>query len=111
MTFNEYQRLAMRTSNPDLSRDEHIINGVLGLNGEGGEAADLVKKHKYQGHELNKARIIKELGDCLWYIAETATALDVALDDLAWENILKLEARYPDGFDSERSVNRKVGDV
>lgn len=111
MTFSEYQRLAMRTSNQSLARNEHLANGALGLAGEAGEACDLIKKFLFQGHELNRERVIKELGDVLWYVAETANALDVSLDDVAWGNILKLEARYPEGFDADKSVHRKDGDV
>ena len=63
MTVNEYQRLAMTTLNPALDRKEVLINSVMGLCGESGEAIDIVKKWLAQGHELDKARLAKELGD------------------------------------------------
>lgn len=106
MTGNEYQRLAMTTLNPALSKQDVLINGVMGLCGESGEAIDLVKKHLHQGHELDKENLIKELGDIAWYLAETAYALDVDLDEVLERNIAKLKARYPEGFDTEKSIHR-----
>ena len=106
MTINEYQRLAMTTLNPALDRRDVLINGVMGLCGEAGEAIDIVKKHLAQGHELDREKLIKELGDVAWYLAETAYALDVSLEDVLQRNIDKLRARYPEGFDTKRSVER-----
>lgn len=107
MQGNEYQKLAMTTLNPALSKQDVLINGVMGLCGESGEAIDLVKKHLHQGHPLDREKLIKELGDIAWYLAETAYALDVALDDVLEQNIAKLRARYPEGFDTDRSIHRK----
>ena len=76
MNANEYQKLAMTTLNPELSKKDVLINGVMGLCGEAGEAIDLVKKHLHQGHTLDRDGLIKELGDIAWYLAETAYALD-----------------------------------
>ena len=106
MTINEYQKLAMTTLNKDLTEKEVLINGVMGLCGESGEAIDLVKKWLAQGHELDKDKLIKEIGDVAWYIAEIATALDVTLEEVLARNIEKLKARYPDGFKYEDSLNR-----
>ena len=83
MTPNEYQRLAMTTLNPSLEKKDILINGVMGLCGEAGEAIDIVKKHLAQGHELDREHLIKELGDIAWYLAETATALLLARSDMA----------------------------
>ena len=106
MTINEYQKLAMTTLNPALDKKDVLINGVMGLCGESGEAIDIVKKHLAQGHELDRDKLIKELGDVAWYLAETATALDVDLEEVLAGNIAKLKARYPEGFSAERSINR-----
>lgn len=106
MTANEYQRQALRTLNPALDKRDVLINGVMGLCGEAGEAIDIVKKHLAQGHELDREGLIKELGDVAWYLAETAWALDVPLEEVLQRNLDKLRARYPDGFDSERSIGR-----
>ncbi len=106
MTINEYQRLAMTTRNPKLDRRDTLINGVMGLCGEAGEAIDIVKKHLAQGHELDRERLIGELGDIAWYLAETAMVLDITLEEVLTRNIEKLRKRYPQGFDTERSVHR-----
>ena len=79
MTINEYQSLAMRTLNPELDRKDVLINSVMGLCGESGEAIDIVKKWLAQGHELDKEHLAKELGDVAWYLAEAATALNICL--------------------------------
>ena len=107
MTINEYQKLAMKTLNPKLGKKDVLINGVMGLCGESGEVIDIVKKHLAQGHELDREKLIKELGDVAWYLAETAYALDVDLETVLEGNIDKLRKRYPEGFASERSVNRE----
>lgn len=106
MTVNEYQKLAMTTLNPELPKKNVLINGVMGLCGESGEAIDIVKKHLAQGHDLDREGLIKELGDVAWYLAETAYALDVTLEDVFARNVDKLKARYPEGFNTDRSVNR-----
>ena len=106
MTGNEYQKLAMTTLNPSLSQQDILLNGVMGLCGESGEVIDLIKKHLHQGHPLDTTAITKELGDIAWYLAETAYALGVPLDDIFQQNIDKLKARYPAGFDTQRSIHR-----
>ncbi len=107
MTINEYQTFALRTLNPELSEKDVLINGVMGLCGESGEAIDLVKKHLAQGHPLEAEKLAKELGDIAWYLAETAHAIGYSLEDILQMNIDKLAARYPEGFSSDRSMNRE----
>ena len=107
MTVNEYQQLAMTTLNPSLDRKDVLINGVMGLCGESGEAIDIVKKWLAQGHDLDTEKLAKELGDIAWYLAETATALGLDLEDVFAANIEKLKKRYPEGFDSRRSIYRE----
>lgn len=111
MTPNEYQELAMRTAPEDLTRTELMVNSALGLAGESGEYSDLIKKHLYQGHELDKHHLAKELGDILWYVAMGCEALGVSMEEVMAMNIMKLKKRYPDGFDSERSQHRVKGDI
>jgi len=106
MTINEYQKLAMTTLNPELNEKEVLINGVMGLCGESGEVIDLVKKHLAQHHELDKEKMIDELGDVAWYLAEVAYVLGVDLEAVLQRNIEKLKKRYPEGFDQERSIHR-----
>ena len=116
MTPNEYQRNAMRTaSGISMSCPENLLlQGVMGMSGESGEALDIVKKIIFQGHELNEAtkeHLIRELGDVLWYVATTAEALDVPLETVMQVNVDKLRARYPMAFDTERSQHREEGDT
>ena len=111
MKVNEYQKLAMTTLNPELSKKDVLINSVMGLCGESGEAIDIVKKWLAQGHELDREHLLKELGDVAWYLAEAATALDVPLEDIFRANIEKLKKRYPDGFKAEESQKRLNGDI
>ena len=111
MTINEYQRLAMTTLNPALDQKDVLINGVMGLCGESGEAIDIVKKWLAQGHELDKEKLAKELGDIAWYLAETAYALEIPLEDILQANLDKLRKRYPEGFETKRSLVRLQGDL
>ena len=111
MNINEYQHLAMTTLNPELSKRDVLINSVMGLCGESGEAIDIVKKWMAQGHDLDKAHLAKELGDIAWYLAEAATALDLPLEDIFQANLDKLKKRYPDGFESQKSLVRLKGDL
>lgn len=111
MRVNEYQEAAMTTLNPALDKKDVLINSVMGLCGESGEAIDIVKKWLMQGHELDKEHLIKELGDVAWYLAEAATALDVPLETVLQGNLDKLRQRFPNGFETEASVHRKEGDI
>ena len=111
MTINEYQQRAMATLNPNLKDRDVLINSVMGLCGESGEAIDIVKKWLAQGHLLDKAHLASELGDVAWYLAEAATALDLDLEDILQANLDKLERRYPEGFSTEKSVSREKGDI
>lgn len=107
MELNEYQELAQRTSNKALDLRGHLFNGVLGLSGEAGECADLVKKHYFQDARPMIDRLVDELGDVLWYVAETARAIDVTLEEVATHNVEKLRRRYPEGFEAEKSLHRE----
>jgi NTP pyrophosphatase (non-canonical NTP hydrolase) len=107
MTLNEYQELAQRTSNKALDNKGHLFNGVLGLAGEAGECADLVKKCYFQDARPIDDDLIDELGDVLWYVAETAMALGLTLEEVAVRNVEKLKKRYPEGFEAERSLHRE----
>lgn len=136
MTINEYHKEALRTEaygcpyytnnigntrlqsghvdgyvEGRIGRAGRLINGLMGLNGEAGEAIDILKKHLFQGHELDREHLAKELGDVAWYLAVTADALGYTLEEILTMNVQKLRARYPDGFDSDKSVHRKEDDL
>ena len=106
MILDEYQQLAARTLGRDRTHEQQLANAALGLTGEAGEVAEVIKKHLFHATPLDQDALVKELGDCLWYVAAFATVLDLSLDDIAQRNIDKLRRRYPDGFDTERSRNR-----
>lgn len=104
---NEYQELALRTANPDLSPSQSLQEGLMGLCGEAGECVDILKKYLFQGHaELDIEHLAEELGDVAWYLAISAAALGYDLEEIFKINIEKLQKRYPNGFEAERSVNR-----
>lgn len=111
MQANDYQKEAMKLLNPKLDNRDVLINGVMGLCGESGEVIDIVKKWLAQGHQLDKERMKSELGDVAWYLAETATALDVPLEQIFQANLDKLHKRYPQGFSTEGSINRASDDL
>lgn len=111
MQVNEYQKAAMATLNPALDKQDVRINSVMGLCGESGKAIDIVKKWLMQGHELDKEHLVRELGDVAWYLAEAATALDIPLEAVFQGNLDKLRQRFPNGFDTGASVNRKENDL
>ena len=112
--FDEYQELALRTASKESLVDEStMLNAAaLGLNGEAGEIADHVKKLMFHGHPLDdttRDKIAKEIGDILWYCAMAARGIGLDLGDVATMNVEKLRKRYPDGFSTERSLNRPHG--
>lgn len=111
MTINEYQKAAYRTANQSLTDSQQLQNGLMGLNGESGECIDILKKHLFQGHDLDKYHIAKELGDVAWYLAVSAQALGFDLETILRMNVEKLKARYPHGFDAGHSQHRSSGDI
>ena len=94
---------------------ERLLTAAIGINAEGGEFLEIVKKIAFQGKEFNaaeKEHLKVELGDVLWYVAQACIALDLSLDDVIARNISKLAARYPEGhFNSYFSENRRIDDI
>lgn len=112
MTINEYQTAALRTAQTDkLLASDLLLNSALGLCGESGEVADLVKKFRFQGHDLDFEHIAKELGDIAWYLAVGSYAIGYDLETILQMNVDKLKARYPNGFSTDRSLHRDKNDV
>lgn len=127
MTGKEYQTLAMRTNDGGCferlqssmgidyelvepwseTMTADLINGVMGLCGESGEFADIVKKLIFHKHPIDINSLKKELGDVMWYVAMCCNALNISLDDVMQGNIDKLKKRYPDGFSTDASINRE----
>jgi NTP pyrophosphatase (non-canonical NTP hydrolase) len=106
--MNEYQALAERTAGAGREGERRQIVAALGLAGEAGEFANMVKKMIAHGHPISADELAEELGDVMWYLAEAATACGLTLNDIAQMNVDKLRARYPEGFSEERSINREV---
>lgn len=91
-----------------------LLTAAIGMSSENGEFSEIVKKCVFQGKEFNRKEryhMKRELGDILWYLANAATALGYNLDEIMFENIEKLETRYPNGFEVFRSENRAEGDL
>lgn len=110
MEMNKYQQAAARTIRPGISCVEKVFHALHGMVSEIGELHGLYQK-VYQGHTLDEEHAKKELGDLLWFIAEYCTAQGWTLEEIAQKNIDKLIARYPQGFESERSIHRQEGDI
>lgn len=106
MNLKEYQFKSARTLNEELTREQVLSNMMMGIQGESGEMADIIKKHLYQGHELDKYHIEEEIGDVMFYIANLCNLLNIDLEAAIEGNYNKLLKRYPKGFDVERSINR-----
>lgn len=108
MNLSDYQKEVARTC-ATSEHAETVKMALVGLADEVGEVAGPLKKYLWHGHELAEAKLLDELGDVLWYIATLANEFDISLDEVIEKNVKKLRNRYPDGFSSERSINREEG--
>ena len=94
---------------------ERLLTAGVGINAEGGEFLEIIKKMIFQGKPFNadnKEHMIIELGDLMWYVAQACMALEVDFDQVIDRNVKKLENRYPGGaFDVYYSENREEGDL
>lgn len=126
MTGAEYQNFAMRTNdkkstnrinnlisntNQDIADVGGVLNGCLGLAGETGETLDMIKKWIFHEKDLDIEHLKKEIGDVMWYVAMLCESFNFNLDEILEMNKAKLEARYPEGFDTIKANNRAEGDV
>ena len=111
MTGKEYQELAARTINKDLTLIGQRNHALYGMVGEIGEIHSLYQK-ELQGHGMpSREHLLKECGDLLWFVSEFLTSQGMSFDDCMEANIDKLKKRYPDGFAVERSLHRESGDI
>ena len=106
MQTDHFTKDVIRTVNKTLEPNEHITNAALGLTGEAGEVAEIVKKAMFQGHFLNRDKIAEELGDVMFYVAYMVDTIGMTLDQIMSQNVTKRRNRYPDGFSVQKSVNR-----
>jgi NTP pyrophosphatase (non-canonical NTP hydrolase) len=102
----------------DLDRQganiERLLTAGVGINAEGGEFLEIIKKMVFQGkpwNEDNREHLIIELGDVMWYVAQATMALDISFDEVIETNVNKLKKRYPGGeFNVHNSEVRAVDD-
>lgn len=106
MKIKEFQELSKRTFNFNVDYDKQLLNCCLGIHGESGEVADVIKKSVFQGHEMNVNHIEEELGDVLFYIVNLASVLNLEMENILESNYLKLKTRYPNGFNTKDSIKR-----
>lgn len=104
--LENYQEFVESTKAGNLSFKEQMMLAGLGLTGEAGEVADLIKKKFFHKHEIDRNEFVKEIGDVLWYLAFLANSMGIDLDECIDVNINKLNNRYPNGFSSEASIAR-----
>jgi len=110
MYLNRFQELSKRTMPKPNEKGEYsfrdMANYAMGLAGEAGETTDLIKKHLFHAHPLDKDEVKKELGDVMHYVAGLATMFGLSFDEITDANIEKLKKRYPNGFNFIDSMKR-----
>ncbi|WP_143314233.1 nucleoside triphosphate pyrophosphohydrolase family protein [Clostridium sp. HBUAS56017] len=113
MKIKEYQEKSIRTMPKeyepqyDVFKTLQICNMIFGLEGEAGEVTDILKKHLFHGHELDKKHLKEELGDIMFYLVNLVTLYNIDMSDVLEINVDKLLKRYPQGFDKEKSIYRE----
>lgn len=99
LSFDDFQAACLRTANNDSDHHPHL-NWALGIAGEAGEYAELIKKKFFHGKDYDLADVKKELGDILYYVAVAAADHGLGFEDVATANVEKLRKRYPSGFEN-----------
>ena len=107
MEIKDFQKRSVRTVNTSLSKRDQLANMAMGAAGEAGEVVDLVKKHLYQGHNLDIEKLIEEMGDTIFYLSNLATVIGIDMREVLNYNYEKLLERFPNGFEVDKSVNRE----
>lgn len=115
MTTSEYSEKAYNFVNGLVASESFfkvgpkkilLMEGLMGMSSESGEALDILKKNCFQWHPLDKDELILEIGDVLWYMNLACKALDISLDEIMERNIEKLQKRYGERFSADKSINR-----
>ena len=104
------ERLDELQENPKWNEPQRLLTGAIGICSEGGELLDIVKKLLFQGKQPTaelRVKLKNELGDVMWYAQQIMIAMNWTLEEVLAENTKKLSGRYPDGFETEKSENRK----
>lgn len=102
INFDEYQFKASQTAiYPGRGGLIGTLYCALGLTNEAGEVAGKIKKilrdENCQISELKRAELASELGDVLWYLTQLANELGLNLQDVASQNLAKLQDRAARG--------------
>lgn len=109
MNLDQYSLLAIRTLNDLESSEANLAHMALGITGEAGEVADIIKKHYAYGKSLDTLHLVEEIGDIMFYLNGLLAELDVEWSEVLGVNIKKLEVRYPDlKFNADHAINRDV---
>jgi NTP pyrophosphatase (non-canonical NTP hydrolase) len=103
MTFDDYQQAALRTLNPSLDARDRLLDASAGLSEEAAEVLGLIRKKTFQGRDVDRDRLVEELGDVLWCLSVTAHALGISMSEVAERNQEKLAKRHPTGFQAGSS--------
>ena len=104
--LNTYIKDVHRTWQKFKDYDAAVTYAALGLGGEAGEVQEVLKKAIFQGHDLNRFKLIEEIGDVFYYMILLMEYHDISLKQVIDANIEKRKKRYPDGFDADKSINR-----
>lgn len=107
LSLSEYIELVKRSLNTDLNFRETLMMLLFGINGETGELTDHFKKYFFHQHDCNIEYVSKEIGDIFWYVFSLCNQLKLNPEQIFYQNIKKLKERYPEGFDYNKSKNRK----
>jgi NTP pyrophosphatase (non-canonical NTP hydrolase) len=102
-----YREAIERTMKPMNTMKKLAMLG-MGIGGEAGEVTDILKKVVFHGHELDREKMVEELGDLEWYITHLKKELGISDDEVRMKNIMKLNKRYKKGFSEEESINREL---
>lgn len=106
MTNEEYMAFVLSKLS-DAAKKDMELNAALGLAGEAGEICDLIKKQRFQDHHVWQGWMMDELSDVIFYVFMMLAAQGWTFQEVIANNVRKLNERYPEGFDAERSMNRK----
>ena len=106
MNEQDYMTEVLRTLPGSHTLKDKLTLSAFGLTSESGEVANSIKQVIFQGHHLDTMHLIEELGDILWYMVLACSTLDCTLEDVMNVNVAKLRERYPNGFESARSIHR-----
>ena len=110
MTFDDYQAKALTTAMISGDDFKDMLHWALGITGEGGEISEKLKKiirdKDGKVSEADKAELAKEVGDVLWYLAVFADHLGFSFEDIAQQNLDKLQSRKARGVIGGSGDNR-----